>query len=85
LEECKKEAVKNNISVELRVESGDPAQVIIEITNNRNYDLVIIATRGKSVFQELLLGSVALKVMHHARCPCQGCTIKITLAGNLVV
>jgi len=69
LEECKSEAVKNHISVELRVESGDPAQVIIEITNNRNYDLIILGTRGKSVFQEFLLGSVALKVMHHARCP----------------
>lgn len=69
LEECKSEAVKNHISVELRVESGDPAQVIIEITNNRNYDLIILGTRGKSMFQELLLGSVALKVMHHARCP----------------
>ncbi|MGI0056877.1 MAG: universal stress protein, partial [Nitrosarchaeum sp.] len=69
LEECKKEAAKNNISVELMIESGDPAQIIIEITKNKNYDLIIIGTRGKSVFQELLLGSVALKVMHHARCP----------------
>lgn len=69
LEACKKEAAKNNISVELMIESGDPAQVIIGITNNKNYDLIIIGTRGKSMFQELLLGSVALKVLHHARCP----------------
>jgi nucleotide-binding universal stress UspA family protein len=69
LEECKKVAAKNNVSVELMVEQGDPAKTIINISNDKNYDLIIMGTRGQSIFQELLLGSVALKVMHHARCP----------------
>jgi nucleotide-binding universal stress UspA family protein len=28
-----------------------------------------MGSRGLSPFKELLLGSVSLKVMHHARCP----------------
>jgi nucleotide-binding universal stress UspA family protein len=31
--------------------------------------LIIMGTRGKSAFQELLIGSVSQKVMHHASCP----------------
>jgi len=51
------------------IKQGDPAQIIIEIANRQNYDLIIMGSRGMSAFKELLLGSVSLKVMHHASCP----------------
>ena len=69
LEECRKEAIKNNIQIEIMLKQGDPAQIIIEIANSQNYDLIIMGSRGMSAFKELLLGSVSLKVMHHASCP----------------
>ena len=69
LEQCKAQAIKNNVLVETLLELGDYAQVIIDVANKSNYDLIIMGSRGLSVFKELLLGSVSFKVMHHAKCP----------------
>ena len=63
------EAIKNNLSIETILKQGDPAQIIIELANTQNYDLIITGSRGMSTFKELLLGSVALKVLHHVHCP----------------
>lgn len=69
LEQCKSQAIKNNVIVETLLELGDHAQVIIDVANKNNYDLIIMGSRGLGAFKELLLGSVSFKVMHHARCP----------------
>jgi nucleotide-binding universal stress UspA family protein len=69
LEQCKSEAARNNVQVETLLELGDHAQVIIDTANKNHYDLIIMGSRGLSVFKELLLGSVSFKVMHHASCP----------------
>jgi nucleotide-binding universal stress UspA family protein len=69
LEEYKNQAAKNNISVQIMVTQGDPAKVIIELAKAKSYDLIIMGTRGRTAFQELLIGSVSQKVMHHASCP----------------
>jgi len=69
LDEYRKEAIKNNIPIEVMLKQGDPAQIIIEIANASNYDLIITGSRGMSAFKELLLGSVTLKVIHHVHCP----------------
>jgi nucleotide-binding universal stress UspA family protein len=69
LERCKNQAIKNNIVTKTLLEIGDPAQVIVDISNKNTYDLIIMGSRGMSTFKELLLGSVSLKVMDHARCP----------------
>jgi nucleotide-binding universal stress UspA family protein len=47
---------------------GDYAQVIINTISENNYDLIVMGSRGLSVFKKLLLGSVSFKVMHHAKC-----------------
>ncbi len=69
LEEYRKEAIKNNIPIEVMLKQGDPAQIIIEIANTEKYDLIITGSRGMSAFKELLVGSVTLKVIHHVNCP----------------
>lgn len=69
LDECKNEAVKNRLQIKTITKIGDPAKIITEIANSKNYDLIILGNRGMSAFKELLLGSVSLKVTHHARCP----------------
>ncbi|MGB9003657.1 MAG: universal stress protein [Nitrosotalea sp.] len=69
LEEYRIEAAKNNISMQITIMQGDPAKVIIELAKAKSYDLIIMGTRGRSSFQELLIGSVSQKVMHHASCP----------------
>ncbi len=69
LEEYKNQAAKNNVSIQIMVTQGDPAKVIIELAKAKSYDLIIMGTRGRTAFQELLIGSVSQKVMHHASCP----------------
>jgi nucleotide-binding universal stress UspA family protein len=69
LEEYRIEAAKNNVSIQITIMQGDPAKVIIELAKAKSYDLIIMGTRGRSSFQELLIGSVSQKVMHHASCP----------------
>jgi len=69
LEEYKKDALEKGIQPKFMLEIGDPANMITEIVNSKDYDLVVLGTRGMSVFKELVLGSVSIKVMHHATCP----------------
>lgn len=69
LEEYKIEASKNNIPIDIMITQGDAAKIIIELSKKNKYDLIIMGTRGRSIFEEFLLGSVSLKVMHHAICP----------------
>jgi nucleotide-binding universal stress UspA family protein len=69
LEEYKKYALEKDIHTKFMLEIGDPANMIIEIVNSKDYDLVVLGTRGMNVFKELVLGSVSIKVMHHAKCP----------------
>ena len=69
LNECKIQASKAGVVVGLMVHQGDPAQSIISLANKNGYDLIVMGTRGRTPFRELLLGSVSLKVIHHAVCP----------------
>ena len=69
LEQCKKIAARNNISIKTTSELGDPAKIIIKLAKSNDYDLIIMGSRGRSAFKELLLGSVTQKVAHHAKCP----------------
>ena len=69
LEQCKRIAAKNNISIKTVSELGDPAKIIIELAKSNDSDLIIMGSRGRSAFKELLLGSVTQKVAHHAKCP----------------
>ena len=69
LEDYKTQANRDGVQPETLLEVGDHAQVIIDTANKEGYDLIIMGSRGLSLFKDLLLGSVSFKVMHHARCP----------------
>jgi nucleotide-binding universal stress UspA family protein len=69
LEEYKKIALEKDIHPEFILEIGDPSNMITEIVNSKDYDLVVLGTRGMSQVKELFLGSVSMKVIHHAKCP----------------
>lgn len=69
LEPYRTEASKLGVPLNTKVVQGDPAQIIIHLAKESNYDLIIMGSRGRGPLQELLLGSVSLKVLHHASSP----------------
>jgi nucleotide-binding universal stress UspA family protein len=47
---------------------GDAATALINAANDRQADLIVVGTHGRTGLQRLLLGSVARNVMQHAPC-----------------
>ncbi len=48
---------------------GSVVQSIVDFASKKNIDLIVMATRGRTKFKKLLLGSVASGVVTHANCP----------------
>ena len=48
---------------------GDPAARLIHVINERQPDLVVMATHGAGAFRRFLLGSVTQKVLHDTQVP----------------
>ena len=48
---------------------GDPATEIIALAGNRQADLIVSSTHGRSGLSHLVMGSVAEKIIRHAPCP----------------
>ena len=61
-------AEARRITVALR-EGVDIHAEILEAADQMKPDLIVMGTHGRSGFQHLMLGSVAEKVLHKARCP----------------
>ena len=59
----------NDVSPALaRVRTGYPWEEILATAADRKVDLMILGTHGRRGFERLLLGSVAIGVMHRAAC-----------------
>jgi nucleotide-binding universal stress UspA family protein len=56
-------------NVRMLLQMGDAAQRIMETASEVKCGLVLIGSRGRGGFKELLLGSISHKVTNHARCP----------------
>ncbi len=56
-----------HVAVEVR--PGYPSTTILDYVDERNVDLVVIATHGRTGLDRLLMGSVAEKVVRRASCP----------------
>jgi nucleotide-binding universal stress UspA family protein len=53
--------------VTVNVTMGDPAEELVRAS--RDADLLVVGSRGRGAFAQLLMGSVSSKVAHHAACP----------------
>lgn len=55
------------VTIERLVEEGPTAQVLLGAA--RTADLLVVGSRGHGAFAGMLLGSVSMHCVHHARCP----------------
>jgi nucleotide-binding universal stress UspA family protein len=51
------------------VESGSPADAIIDFATNNGVDVIVICTHGRTGLSRWLMGSVTQKVLSSAPCP----------------
>ena len=71
LENFSHEAKADNIELKTElINSHRPVDyVILEYAEEKNIDLIVVGTRGRSGFKRLLLGSIASSVVSYALCP----------------
>jgi len=62
-------AASQGIAVDILIEPGHPADVILERAASARAGLIVMGTHGTSRFQHLVLGSVTEKVLRKATCP----------------
>lgn len=61
--------VNNGLNVDAILAVGDPRKMIIEATENKNPDILVVAGRGEGLFKDIVLGSVSSFLVRHAECP----------------
>lgn len=49
--------------------TGDPAERLLDYAEASGIDLIVVGRRGLSAIGGLLMGSVSMKLCHHAKCP----------------
>ena len=56
------------VDVVLRVDSGDPASLLIDTADDASADVIVVGSKGMTSAKRFVLGSVPNKVSHHAPC-----------------
>lgn len=51
------------------IEEGEVTRTILAVAEREQSDMIVIGTHGRTGLSHLLLGSVAERVVRHARCP----------------
>ena len=64
-----KDIDQHEFSITGMVEEGDPAAIIIDVSNKLDVDLIVLGSRGRSELGRYLIGSVANKVVQYAHKP----------------
>jgi nucleotide-binding universal stress UspA family protein len=57
------------VSFESEIATGDPAGTIAKLADERHCDAIVMGTRGMSAIANLMMGSVATKVVHFSTMP----------------
>ncbi len=69
LEEYKKLLEPCGLEVELIERSGRPDYVILNVQDELDCDFIVIGSRGLSVLENVIMGSVVTRVLEGATCP----------------
>ena len=61
--------MKSSLKIEEMIKIGVPFLEIIKAAKEKEVDLIVMGTHGRTGLAHVLIGSVAEKVVHHAHCP----------------
>lgn len=62
-------ALPDALTIERRVETGEPGLAIVAVAEELDVDAVVIGSRGRGAVKRALLGSVSTHVVHNAPGP----------------
>jgi len=63
-------AKKKGIAFSLKILQGSSiVKTLVNFTNSRKFDLVVMGSHGRTGFSQLVLGSVANGIVQHLKCP----------------
>ena len=69
LEQIKDNLEKEGLTATIHVHYGHPAEEILNHADSRDVDLIVMSTHGRTGLDRWALGSVAEKVIRHAKQP----------------
>lgn len=69
LERARSDLAGRNVAVRTLLRPGDPAREILRMALSQEAGMIVIASHGRAGSSALLLGSVADRVVRHARLP----------------
>lgn len=69
LKAARKHLAKEGVSYDAIIKQGHVAEEIIKVANAGKFDMVVIGSKGRSGLMDLLVGSVAQKVLASAKPP----------------
>lgn len=69
LDEVVPEEARNWCNIETVVRSGKSYREILELSEERNADLIVMGVRGRNPLDLMLFGSTTQHVVRHAKCP----------------
>jgi nucleotide-binding universal stress UspA family protein len=69
LEGIQQQLEREGLSSDILVVDGAPANAILDIAEAEKVDLIAMSTHGRSGLNRWVFGSVADKVLRHAKCP----------------
>jgi universal stress protein A len=58
-----------SIRVRRELLNGDPAKEIVDLADQEKVDLIVVGSHGRTGLEHFLMGSVAEKIVRHAKCP----------------
>jgi nucleotide-binding universal stress UspA family protein len=69
LSEVEKNIDLHDVEYTTLEELGDPTSALLALCERERADLLIVGRRGAGVVERMVIGSVADRLAHHARCP----------------
>ena len=69
LKKVKELGEKEGVEIKTKMLDGIPAEEIVRFAKEKNADLIVMGTTGKTGLERILLGSVAERVIKTSPCP----------------